>query len=106
MNISLDTKFFGTIEKNGKPTAMNHRLFELNTKLKYLTDIQKIVIDPTSFQLEHIELNLAGSVELSGEQNIDLTLDGKQDNFNLLIAFAPVELIPTLRSYDNSGKIY
>lgn len=106
MNISLDTKFFGTIEKNGKPTAMNHRLFELNTKLKYLTDIQKIVLDPTSFQLEHIELNLAGRVELSGEQNIDLTLDGKQDNFNLLIAFAPAELIPTLKSYENSGKIY
>jgi hypothetical protein len=106
MAIRLDTKFFGTIFKNEKPTLMNKKVFELDTEIKYLTKDKKIVIDPTKFSLEHIFLDLEGFVELEGEKNIDLKLNGTQDNFNLLISFAPQELIPTLKSYENKGKIY
>ena len=106
MDVDLDTKFLGSIFKKGKPTLMNKRQFELKTDLKYNTMIQKIELANTQFSLEHIFLDLAGYVELEGERNIDLKVRGKQDNFNLLIAFAPKELIPTLRSYDNKGKIY
>lgn len=106
MYVSLDTKFLGTIYKNDKPTLMNEKLFEINTEIKYLTNDQKIILDTTTFSLEHISLSLEGFVEFKDEKNIDLKLKGSQDNFNLLIAFAPQELIPTLRSYDNKGKIY
>lgn len=105
MLIDLDTKFKGNLIKNGKQTLLNHKKFALDTQLKYYTDIEKIILDPSQFKFEHIELNAKGSVELAGEQNIDLTLDGSQENFNLLIAFAPEELAPTLRAYDNKGKI-
>lgn len=104
--IGLDTKFFGTVFKHEKPTLMHNKVFELNTDLKYYTNTQKIVLDPTTFSLEHIFLNLEGFVELKDEKNIDLKLSGSQENFNLLIAFAPEELIPTLKSYNNQGKIY
>ena len=104
--ISLDTKFLGTIFKDEKPTLMNKKVFELNTDFKYYTNTQKIVLDPTTFSLEHIFMNLEGFVELKDEKNIDLKLSGSQENFNLLIAFAPGELIPTLKSYHNQGKIY
>lgn len=105
MLIDLDTKFKGNLIKNGKQTLLNHKKFALDTQLKYYTDIEKIILDPSQFKFEHIELNAKGFVELAGEQNIDLTLDGSQENFNLLIAFAPEELAPTLRAYDNKGKI-
>lgn len=105
MLIDLDTKFKGNLIKKGKQTLLNHKKFALDTQLKYYTDIEKIILDPSQFKFEHIELNAKGSVELAGEQNIDLTLDGSQENFNLLIAFAPEELAPTLRAYDNKGKI-
>lgn len=104
--IKLDTKFLGTIFKNGVPTLMNKKNFKIKTDFKYLTSEQKIVLEPTSFSLEETLLDLEGFVELQGEKNIDLKLNGSQENFNLLIAFAPEELIPTLRSYDNQGKIY
>ncbi len=105
MLIDLDTKFKGNLIKNGKQTLLKQKQFALDTQLKYFTDIEKIVLDPSQFKFEHIELNAKGFVELAGEQLIDLELEGSQDNFNLLIAFAPEELAPTLRSYDNKGRI-
>lgn len=106
MRIKIDTDFLGSIFKNGKPTLMHKKQFELNTELTYFTENQKILVKPTDFRFEHINLDLAGYVELAGEQNIDLKLKGSQENFNLLIAFAPQELAETLRLYNNTGKIY
>ena len=105
MLIDLETQFLGSFVKEGKTTLLNKKHFSIDTELQYFTDIQKIVLDTSKFQFEHIELVAAGFVELEGEQNVDLTINGSQDNFNLLIAFAPEELIPTLRAYDNQGKI-
>lgn len=106
MLIDLDTDFKGSLTKNGHQTLLNDKHFAIKTQLQYLTDKQKIILSPSRFTLEHIFLNIAGMVELDGEKNIDLKIDGSQENFNLLIAFAPKELIPTLKSYENKGKIY
>lgn len=106
MDIFLDTKFFGSIFKNGKVTPMNKKVFEINTDFKYINENSKILINPTEFNFEHVALDLKGFIELEGEQNMDIHMEGAKKNFDILIAFAPAELVPLLKLYDNQGDIF
>ncbi len=106
MIIDLDTDFTGSLFKDGKQTLLHNKHFAIKTDMKYLAQEEKIILAPSQFTFEHIFLNIEGFMELAGDKQMDLKIDGSQDNFNLLIAFAPEELIPTLKSYENEGKIY
>lgn len=103
--VDLNTRFFLTLFKDGKEPLFKDKSFEIDTRVQYFKDSDLIKIDPSEFDFEKINLNLEGTVELSGEQNIDMKISGQKDNFDLLIAFAPNELVPVLKSYGNKGKI-
>jgi hypothetical protein len=49
---------------------------------------------------------LIGKIDFKNEMNVDMHISGKKPNFDLLIAFAPEDLIPVLKSYDNRGNVY
>lgn len=106
MDVALDSKIYASLFKGDEVTALNKKLFELNTRVQYDTLSEKITLAPTEFLLDHISLDIEGFAELKGDQNIDFSLSGEKDNFNLLIAFAPEELIPVLKSYENKGAIF
>lgn len=106
MLVKLETAFLGSIYKDSVPSLLYKKHFSLKTELRYEDVNDKIVVSPTQFTFEHIFLGIEGYLELEGEKNIDLKLEGSQDNFNLFIAFAPAELGEALRAYENQGKIY
>ncbi len=103
---NLQTKFFVTLFKNGQEPRFKNKSFEIDTKLKYLKDLDLVQLAPSEFQFEKVQLNLEGSAELSGEQHIDMKISGQKDNFDILIALAPNDLVPVLQSYGNKGRIY
>lgn len=101
----LESTFELNLLKDGDTTFLKHKHFDLNTSFDYSEKNNIITIDPTIAKLEGSEFNLAGSIDLVNEMFLDLNFSGNKSNFDILIAISPEELIPTLKQYDNNGKI-
>ncbi len=102
----LNTRFFITLFKDGKEPQFKNKSFEIKTNVQYFKENSLIKIAPSEFEFEKVILNLEGSVELAGNQEVDLKIAGQKDNFDLLIALAPNNVLPILSSYANKGKIF
>jgi hypothetical protein len=102
----LDSKFEINIMQSCDTTFIKHKHFDVHTQLDYDEVAQIIKISPSEVKLEMGDFNIEGLLNLKNEMYSDFKIHGSKPNFNLLIAFAPEELIPTLKSYENKGKIY
>lgn len=102
----IDGVFTLNTFQNQKPTFIYHKHLELHTDLIYDKAIQILQLRKTTASIEGVVFNLIGQIEVKNDVYVDLRLTGNKPNFDLLIALAPEELIPTLRSYDNKGQIY
>lgn len=91
---------------SGDTTYLNHKHIELETKLDYDSESSQLVIAPSILDLEGSSFRVEGKFDLADEPIIDLKLAGTKPNFDMLIAFAPDDLIPTLRSYANQGEVF
>lgn len=103
---SLESKFELNLILDGDTSFIKHKHFELDTELDFITDNNLLTIKPTMVKLEGTDFNMEGTLNLGNDGLIDMHFDGKKENFELLIAMAPEELIPTLKKYDNKGSIY
>lgn len=103
---SLDAQFELNIIQDGDTTFIKHKHFDVDTEIDYLEDNQTLTIQPTVVGLEDAEFNMEGTVDVPNDMTLDLTFSGNKPNFDLFIAMAPEELIPTLKKYENQGKIF
>lgn len=104
--IDLDTRFEMNFIQNGDTTIVKHKHFELDTKIDFNSDKLTLEIAPSVLRLESGEFQMQGIVNLANDPYLDLKINGAKPNFDLIIAFAPTELIPTLESYDNRGEVF
>ncbi|MHA7863191.1 AsmA family protein [Flagellimonas marinaquae] len=102
----VETQFVLNIFNNGKATYIHHKDFELNTDISFDEETGVLQIKPSNITMEHGDFELTGSFETKNNMNIDLRVKGTKPNFDMLIAFAPDDLIPVLESYKNQGNIY
>ena len=104
--IDLDARFEMNLIQNNDTTFIKHKHFELNSKVDFDTEKQVIQLAPSKIKLEMGEFNIAGFFDIANEQYLDVKINGTKPNFDLLIAFAPESLIPTLQTYENRGEVY
>ncbi|MBM3170624.1 MAG: hypothetical protein FJZ75_03325 [Bacteroidetes bacterium] len=104
--LDLAAKFTLNVVQGGDTTFLKHKHFKIDTQLEYNGNTQSLNIQPSEVWLEKGNFNLQGKMGFAGEMPVDLQVQGAKPNFDLLIAFAPEELIPTLESYRNKGKIF
>jgi len=104
--VSLDSRFELNIILEGDTTFIKHKHFEVQTELDFLPETEVMTVQPTVMKLEGAEFNIGGSIDFLDDANLDLKISGNKPNFALFIAMAPEELIPTLKKYDNKGKIF
>ncbi|MGQ0828506.1 MAG: AsmA-like C-terminal region-containing protein [Bacteroidota bacterium] len=102
----IDSKFELNIVSNNDTTFIKHKHFELKTEIDFLQKKEVMTIRPSIMKLEGAEFNVEGTIDFLNDVLLDLKFNGNKPNFDLFIAMAPEELIPTLRKYDNRGKIY
>jgi hypothetical protein len=102
----VETQFVLNIFNNGKATYIHHKDFELNTDISFDEETGVLQIKPSNITMEHGDFELTGAFETKNDMNIDLRVKGTKPNFDMLIAFAPDDLIPVLESYKNQGNIY
>ncbi|MDN5210777.1 AsmA-like C-terminal region-containing protein [Fulvivirgaceae bacterium BMA12] len=102
----IDTEFELNVIDNGDTTYIHHKHFEFHTDVTLDENTGLLTIKPSGITMEHGEFELAGSLDTKNDMNVDLVVKGTKPNFDMLIAFAPEDLIPVLERYENAGKIY
>ncbi len=102
----IDTEFELNVIDDGDTTYIHHKHFEFHTDITLDEDTGLLTIKPSGITMEHGEFELEGSLDTKNDMNVDLAVKGAKPNFDMLIAFAPEDLIPVLERYKNAGKIY
>lgn len=102
----IDTEFELNIIDDGDTTFIKHKHFEFHTDLTFNEETGFLAFKPSGITMEHGDFELEGSLDTKNDMTIDLAVKGTKPNFDMLIAFAPEDLIPVLERYKNAGKIY
>ena len=102
----VDATFEMNVIDNGDTTYIRHKHFEFHTDMTFDKKSGMLTFKPSGLTLEHGTFELKGTVDTQNELALDLTVQGQKPNFDLLIAFAPEDLIPILEGYKNAGEIY
>ena len=102
----LDLSFTLNLIKDGDTTFFKHKHIDFNTDVHYKNADEFLEIDPTEVSFEGASFKMDGKIDFKNDMDLDLHFGGNKPNFDLFIALAPEDLIPTLRTYENSGKIF
>jgi len=106
LQIGLQSQLILNVIQDGDSTFLTHKNFNASTELDYNRSTGILEIAPTNISLKNADFQVAGQVDVMDDFNVDIDINGNNPNFNLLIALAPEELIPTLEQYENAGNIY
>ena len=102
----IDTDFELNIIKDGDTTFIRKKHFEIHTDLVFNEQTGILDIEPSGIVMENGDFELEGSIDTKNDVDLDLSIKGTKPNFDMLIAFAPVDVIPVLEKYKNAGEIY
>jgi hypothetical protein len=102
----LDAKFELSLIVAGDTTFLKHKHISLDTELDYYTAGQILQLAPTEVLIEGAEISAQGAIDFANDMDLNMRFEGTKPNFDLFIAMAPDDLIPTLRRYENAGEVY
>ncbi len=102
----IDTEFVLNVIDDYDTTYIKHKHFEFHTDVVFNENSGLLDIKPSGITMEHGDFGIEGSIETKNDMTLDLHVNGEKPNFDMLIAFAPEDLIPVLERYKNAGKIY
>ncbi len=104
----LDAKseFKLTIMKEGDSTFFKNKNCVLQTELVFKEKALELQLQEASLQIEQAFFDVAGTMVLNGEMPVDLKFEGRKPSFDLFLSFAPEELSPVLKRYENAGDVY
>ncbi|MBM77631.1 MAG: hypothetical protein CL846_04055 [Crocinitomicaceae bacterium] len=102
----LDSKFILTFIDNGDTTFVHDKHFDVHTEIDYISEKDILRIVPSEIVLEGALFNMEGDIDFKNDMDLNISFKGEKPNFDLLIAFAPEEMAPTLKKYNNKGKVF
>ncbi len=106
VHASLNTQFVLNLIKGSDTTFLKQKHIDLDSEVDYFKDEDLLNFQPTEIHMEGSEFGMEGGINFKKNIFLDLIFTGKKPNFDLLIAFAPEEQIPTLKSYKNKGELF
>ncbi len=102
----IDTEFEMNLIDNGDTTYIKNKHFKLHTDLNLDQKTGLLTVEPSRITMEHGDFEIVGKIDTKNDFDLDLKIRGTKPNFDMLIAFAPSDLIPVLERYKNAGEIY
>ncbi len=102
----IDTELQLNVIKDGDTTFIRKKHFEIHTDLVFNESTGVLYIEPSGIVMENGDFELEGSIDTNNDVDLDLAIKGTKPNFDMLIAFAPADVIPFLEKYKNAGEIY
>ncbi|MDT0621565.1 AsmA-like C-terminal region-containing protein [Croceitalea vernalis] len=102
----IDTELELNVIKDGDTTFIRKKHFEIHTDIVFNETTGILDIAPSGIAMENGDFELVGSIDTKNDVDLDLNIKGTKPNFDMLIAFAPPDVIPFLEKYKNAGEIY
>lgn len=102
----IDTELELNIIKDSDTTFIRKKHFEIHTDLVFHESTGILDIAPSGIVMENGDFELEGAIDTQNDVDLDLAIKGTKPNFDMLIAFAPADVIPVLEKYKNAGEIY
>ena len=102
----IDTELELNVIKDGDTTFIRKKHFEIHTDITFNEDTGILDIAPSGIIMENGDFELQGAIDTKNDMDLDLTIKGTKPNFDMLIAFAPNDVIPFLEKYKNAGEIF
>ena len=102
----IDTHFELNVIKDSDTTFFRKKHFEINTNVTFNEHTGILEIQPSGISMENGDFELGGTIDTKNDVDLDLSINGTKNNFDMFIAFAPTDIIPVLEKYNNAGKIY
>jgi len=102
----IDAEFELNIIQDQDTSFIKHKHFEFHTDVLFNELSGLLEIAPSGIKMENGDFNIHGSIDTKQDMVLDLHVNGTKPNFDMLIAFAPEDLIPTLERYNNAGEFY
>lgn len=102
----IDTELELNVIKDGDTTFIRKKHFEIHTDLVFNESTGILDIAPSGIAMENGDFELEGFIDTKNDVYLDLAIKGTKPNFDMLIAFAPEDVIPFLEKYKNAGEIY
>lgn len=106
INSHIDSEFELNIIADGDTTYIHHKHFEFHTDLSLVEETGVITFQPSGITMEHGDFDLEGTIDTKNDMIVNLDVKGTKPNFDMLIAFAPADVVPVLERYKNAGNIY
>ena len=102
----IDTELELNIIQDQDTSFIKHKHFEFHTDVLFDELSGLLEIAPSGIKMENGDFKVRGNIQTKQEMALDLHVNGTKPNFDMLIAFAPEDLIPTLERYNNAGEFY
>jgi len=102
----IDTDFELNVIREGDTTFIRKKHFEIHTDIEFNEYTGIIDIQPSGVVMENGDFELEGFIDTKNDLYLDFLIKGTKPNFDMLVAFAPVDVIPFLEKYNNAGEIY
>ncbi|WP_276392198.1 AsmA-like C-terminal region-containing protein [Eudoraea chungangensis] len=102
----IDTELELNVTKDADTTFIRKKHFEIHTDLVFNESTGVLDIEPSEIAMENGDFELEGIIDTKNDVYLDLAIKGTKPNFDMLIAFAPEDVIPYLEKYKNAGEIY
>lgn len=105
-HLALKTQFALTLFQNGDTTFIHDKQISIDTGLDYEQTKQFLTIQPSEIRLGEVAFSTGGTLDVKNDLDIDLNVKGQKPSFDLFLAFAPPELEPVLKRYENKGEVF
>lgn len=98
--------FILTVLKEGDSTFFKNKHGVLDTDMSFDFNTMILDFEESRISIEKAQFDFEGEIEFIDDLSVNLELKGKKPNFDLFLSFAPEELAPALKRYENAGDVY
>lgn len=103
---SVTSDFNLSMIDHGDTTFLRRKNMKVNTVLDYFKEKEEIRVSPSEVNIDKAKFQFEGTIDVMDDFNVDLTFSGQKPDFSLLIALAPDDIVPVLKSFDNRGEVF
>jgi hypothetical protein len=104
--LHADCDFILSVVQDGDTTFFKNKHGDIHTDFSFDFDNYLMDFKPSIIAIEKAKFRFEGTIDLADDAYLDLKLGGEKPNFDLFLSFAPDELAPTLKRYENAGDVY
>jgi hypothetical protein len=90
----------------GTTTLFRNKYFELHNNISYDLSRDFLEIRPGKLTLKNSELDFSGTIDFANEMDLNLTFNGRKENFDLFVSLAPEAVVQAMEQFSSRGDIY